>query len=204
MKKITLPLLLPLFLSGCFSLFSSDAVTINNVCNLMDEEVRWYQAAKASEKKYGAPMHVQLAIVYQESRFESDAKPPREKLFGVIPWFRPTTAQGFAQAIDATWKLYKVKTGNTDADREDFEDAIDFVGWYMSRSRQRSNISMTDAYNQYLAYHEGHGGFNRKTYNAKPWLKKIAKKVANNAKRYQQQLKQCRAALDKNSVWSFF
>lgn len=203
MKKLTL-ILLPLFLSGCFSLFSSEPITVYNVCNLMDEEVRWYQATKASEKKYGAPMNVLLAIVYQESRFESNAKPPREKLFGIVPWSRPTTAQGFAQATDSTWKLYKLKTGNTNADRENFKDAIDFVGWYMTRSRQHSNIFMTDAYNQYLAYHEGHGGFNRKTYNTKPWLKKIAKKVANNAKRYQQQLKQCRSQLDKNSVWSFF
>jgi hypothetical protein len=51
----------------------------------MDEEVRWYQAVKASEKKYSAPMHVQLAIIYQESHFKSDAKPPRTKLFNEQP-----------------------------------------------------------------------------------------------------------------------
>jgi hypothetical protein len=45
----------------------------------------------------------------------------------VIPWFRPTTAHGFAQATDATWKLYKLKTGNTNASREDFEDAVDLA-----------------------------------------------------------------------------
>ncbi|CAC9451466.1 hypothetical protein BSPLISOX_2802 [uncultured Gammaproteobacteria bacterium] len=203
MKKLTL-LLLSLFLSGCFSLFSSDAITVSNICTLMDEEVRWYQAVKASEKKYSAPMHVQLAIIYQESHFKSDAKPPRTKLFNVIPWFRPTTAHGFAQATDATWKLYKLKTGNTNASREDFEDAVDFVGWYINKSKKRSNINKNDAYNQYLAYHEGHGGFNRKTHHAKPWLKKAARKVAANAKRYQQQLNQCASKLDKNSVWSFF
>jgi hypothetical protein len=69
MKKLTL-LLLSLFLSGCFSLFSSDAITVGNICTLMDEEVRWYKAVKASEKKYGVPMHVQLAIIYQESHFD--------------------------------------------------------------------------------------------------------------------------------------
>ncbi|CAB5496754.1 hypothetical protein AZO1586I_64 [Bathymodiolus thermophilus thioautotrophic gill symbiont] len=203
MKKLTL-LLLSLFLSGCFSLFSSDAITVGNICTLMDEEVRWYKAVKASEKKYGVPMHVQLAIIYQESHFESDARPPREKLFSVIPWFRPTTARGFAQATDATWALYKLKTGNTDASREDFEDAVDFVGWYVNRSAKRSNINKADAYNQYLAYHEGHGGFNRKTHHAKLWLKKVAKEVSANARRYQRQLNQCTSRLDKNSIWSFF
>ncbi len=203
MKKFIL-LLLPLFLSGCLSLFSSDAVTVHNICDLMDEEVRWYKATKVSEQKYGAPMNVQLAIVYQESRFESDARPPREKIFGIIPWFRQTTAVGFSQATSPTWDLYKLKTKNVNADRENFQDAIDFVGWYMTQSKQLSNIDMGDAYNQYLAYHEGHNGFNNKTYENKPWLKRIAKKVANNARRYAHQLKQCRSQLDTNSVWSFF
>jgi len=90
----------------------------------MDEEVSWYRSVKASEKKYGAPAHVQLAIMYQESHFASDAKPPREKLFGVVPWFRPTTAYGFAQVKDATWDWYQLKTGNYSADRDDFDDIL--------------------------------------------------------------------------------
>ncbi|MBT3195465.1 MAG: hypothetical protein HN338_03205, partial [Candidatus Ruthia sp.] len=84
MKKSLLIVFLSALLSGCFS---TPAVKVNNICNLMDEEVSWYRAIKASEKKYGAPAHVQLAIIYQESNFASDAKPPREKLFGMVPWF---------------------------------------------------------------------------------------------------------------------
>ncbi|SMN11481.1 FIG01199254: hypothetical protein [uncultured Candidatus Thioglobus sp.] len=200
-KVIFLPLLLLLLLSGCFS---TPAIKVNDICQLMDEEVSWYKAVRASEKKYKVPAYVQLAIIYQESNFASDAKPPREKLFGVIPWFRPTTAYGFAQATDPTWNLYKLKTGNSNADRDDFEDATDFVGWYINRSQKRSGIARNDAYNQYLAYHEGHSGFNRKNHHQKPWLLKVAKKVEENAKRYQQQLKQCKLQLDKNSTWSFF
>jgi len=201
MKKSLLIVFLSALLSGCFS---TPAVKVNNICNLMDEEVSWYRAIKASEKKYGAPAHVQLAIIYQESNFASDAKPPREKLFGMVPWFRPTTAYGFAQAVDDTWEWYKLKTGNKNADRDDFDDAADFVGWYMTQSSKRSGITMSDAYNQYLAYHEGHGGGNKKSYRKKPWLTKIAKKVDGNAKRYKQQLKQCASALDSNRVWKFF
>jgi hypothetical protein len=201
MKKLTL-LVLPLFLTGCF--FSSPAIKVDNICTLLDEEVRWYQAVKASEKKHKAPAYVQLAIIYQESNFKSDARPPRQMLFGIVPWFRPTTAHGFAQATDATWQWYQKNTGNADASRDNFEDAVDFVGWYMNKSRRLSKIDKADAYHQYLAYHEGHGGFNRKTYNTKPWLKKVAQKVAMNAKRYQQQLQQCTAQLNKNNTWSFF
>ncbi len=198
MKKSLLIALMSLWLSGCFS---TPAVTVNNICHLMDEEVSWYQAVRATEKKYGAPAHVQLAIMYQESRFQSDAKPPREKLLGVIPWFRPTTAYGFAQAVDNTWKWYQNDSGNRNADRDDFEDAIDFVGWYINKSRQQSGISKSDAYHQYLAYHEGHGGFNKRSYQSKPQLLKAARSVERNAKRYQQQLEQCRSQLDSNRSW---
>jgi Uncharacterized protein conserved in bacteria len=76
--KLALVIVSSVVLSGCLS---TPAVTVNNICNLMDEEVSWYRSVKASEKKYGAPAHVQLAIMYQESHFASDAKPPREKLF---------------------------------------------------------------------------------------------------------------------------
>jgi len=200
MKKL-LPLLPPLFLTGCFS---TPAVTVNNICTLMDEEVSWYRSVKAVEKKYDVPVHVLLAVVYQESRFASDAKPPREKLFGIVPWFRPTTAYGFAQAVDGTWDWYKLKTGNHNADRDDFDDAVDFMGWYMNQSNKRSGVAKSDAYHQYLAYHEGHGGFNKKTYQKKPWLMKVARKVENNAKRYKRQLNQCASELNSNSIWSLF
>jgi len=188
-------------LSGCFS---TPAIEVKDICNLLDDEVRWYKSIKASSKKYNAPMHVQLAIIYQESHFASNAKPPRGKLFGVIPWFRPSTAYGFAQVKDETWEWYKLKTGNNGADRDNFADAADFVGWYISKSHELSGISKTDAYNQYLAYHEGHGGFNNKSYLSKSWLIKVAKNVQSNAKQYQMQINKCKSRLDSNSVWSFF
>lgn len=190
-----------LMLGGCFS---TPAIQVNNICSLLDEQVSWYKAVKASEKKYNVPAYVQLAIIYQESRFASDAQPPRDKLFGMIPWSRPTSAYGFAQAVDGTWAWYQKESGNYAADRDDFEDATDFVAWYIDQSSQRANIAKTDAYNQYLAYHEGHGGFNKKSYRSKGFLLKAAKQVETNAKHYKQQLSQCTEQLDSNSVWRFF
>ena len=200
-KKLVFLFFPIVFLSGCFS---SPAREVSNICHLLDEEVSWYRHAKATEKKYGAPSHIILAIMYQESRFDSDARPPREKLFGVIPWLRPSSAYGFAQAKDNTWDWYKLKSGNSDADRDDFDDAIDFVGWYISQSEKLSKIKKTDAYNQYLAFHEGHGGFNNGSFKQKTWLLDIAKKVDQNAKKYKKQLDQCRDQLDSNRVWRFF
>ncbi|MDP7553837.1 MAG: transglycosylase SLT domain-containing protein [Candidatus Thioglobus sp.] len=198
---IGLSLALLLVLSGCFS---TPAREVTNICHLLDEKVSWYQAAKKSEAKWLVPMHLQLAIIYQESHFSSNAKPPRNKIFGVIPGLRSSSSYGFTQAKKETWEWYQLKTGNNLASRSNFADSIDFVGWYVNQSEKRSNISRTDAYNQYLAYHEGQNGFNNKTYQKKPWLLEIANKVNNKSNDYKRQLSQCRAQLDSNRVWSFF
>ena len=122
----------------------------------------------------------------------------------IIPGARPTDSFGYTQAKKATWDWYQLKTGNKTAKRDDFTDAIDFVGWYANQSSLRSKISKTDAYRQYLAYHEGHGGFNKKSYESKDWLIAIAKKVENKSNTYKTQLSQCREELDNNRIWTLF
>jgi len=188
--KIFLYLLLFLIIfSGCAT---SPPKNINNACRIFDEKSKWYKASYKSYKKWGVPVHVQLAIMHQESRFVSDAQPPRRTLLWFIPWTRPSDAFGYAQVLDSTWEWYKDKTGNWFADRDDYKDAVDFIGWYGNISYNTLKISKWDAYGQYLAYHEGHGGYKRKTYLKKKWLMQVAKKVKANASRYAQQLKQCK------------
>jgi|TARA_B110000459_G_C16526700_1_gene455207 hypothetical protein len=200
-KLIVLSVAVLIVLSGCFS---TPAREVTNICNLLDEKVSWYRAAKDSEEKWKVPMHLQLAIIHQESRFASKAKPPRNKIFGVIPGSRPTTSFGYTQAKKATWDWYQLKTGNKTAKRDNFTDAIDFVGWYANQSSLRSKISKTNAYQQYLAYHEGHGGYNKKSYEKKAWLIEIAKKVETKSNTYKAQLSQCRDQLDSNRIWTLF
>ena len=174
-------------------------------CAIFAEKDDWYEAMKASERKWGVPVHVQLAILYQESSFRHDAKPPRDTILWVIPWFRKSSAYGYAQVKDDTWDWYIDKSGNWGADRDDFEDAVDFVGWYGSMTHRINGVSKWDAYNQYLAYHEGHGGFKRGTYKRKAWLMQVAKKVSARAARYRAQLKRCESQLDDGSwsLWPF-
>ena len=173
-----------------------------NICRIFKEKGKWYKAAKKSEKKWGTPVHVQMAIMRQESKFQFNAKPPREKKFGFIPWKRKSSAYGFAQVKDETWKWYKDKSGNRGADRNDFGDAIDFIGWYTNVSQKTVGISKWDPYNQYLAYHEGHGGFKRKTYNGKAWLIKVARNVDQMAREWGAQLRRCEDDLD-DGWWIF-
>ena len=137
-----------------------------------------------------------MAIINQESAFVDDARPPRKWFLGVIPLSHPTTAYGYCQALDGTWEQYLRSTGKTNAERDNFADAVDFIGWYTKRTRQELGVSQRDAYRQYLAYHEGQNGFRKKSYNAKPWLISVAKKVQRNAQKYSKQMDECQPALD--------
>jgi len=105
---------------------------------------------------------------------------------------RQSSAYGYAQALDATWEEYQRATGSHSAKRDDIRDATDFMGWYMNTTRERNGISLTDARNQYLAYHEGHTGFSRGSYNSKAWLLRVAGEVGSRAQTYEGQLARCR------------
>ncbi|MBF0107740.1 MAG: transglycosylase SLT domain-containing protein [Magnetococcales bacterium] len=190
---------LPL-LSGCATV----PANIDHACILLDDREDWFESLRATEKKWGIPMHVQLAIIHQESKFRPDARPPRKRWLGFIPGPRISSAFGYAQALDGTWDWYKTKTGNSGADRDDFEDAVDFIGWYADISHKTLGLSMDDARTHYLAYHEGHGGYKNKTHLAKKWLLDVADKVARRAREYKSQLQKCRQSFEHRSSPSLF
>ena len=188
------------FLSGCVT---SPPRQTENICHIFDEKDGWYDDAKDAKKNWGSPIPVMMAIMHQESRFRPKAKPPRSRILWIFPGPRLSSAYGYSQAKDDTWKWYIKGSHNWGADRDDFEDAIDFVGWYNAQSRKRSGIKQGDAYHLYLAYHEGHGGFNRRTYKKKAWLKSVAKKVSARSKTYAQQLAGCQDRLESSWWWPF-
>ena len=129
------------------------------------------------QQRWGAPVQVPMAMMYQESSFKHDALPPRYYFLGFIPWGRVSSAYGYAQAKDETWADYKREAGGWGASRDDFADALDFMGWYIQKSQRVNGVSKWDAYGQYLNYHEGWGGYRNRSYDAKPWLKNVSQKV---------------------------
>lgn len=195
--RITALLAALALLAGCSTAPPRDQ---NNLCNIYREYPDWYEDSLDMQDAYGTPMNVAMAIIKQESSFVEDALPPRAYLLWVIPWGRVSSAYGYAQAQDPVWGEYKDQTGNGGS-RDDFEDAIMFVGWYTNVTQRTLGVSKWDAYNQYLAYHEGRGGYSRGTYRSKPWLMQVARKVEQQAKNYGWQLKQCRAELESNRSW---
>ena len=175
----------------------------DNVCAIFREKSGWYDDAAEARKRWGSPIHVTMAIMYHESRFKATARPPRRYLLGFIPWFRPSDAYGYSQAKKATWRGYEWSTGRFWADRDDFDDSIDFIAWYNAQSVRECSIRADDTYHLYLAYHEGRGGFNRRTFRSKQWLKDIARKVSARSIRYKGQLSACEADL-KKSWWQLW
>jgi len=164
-------------------------------CAIFSENTSWYRATASSYRKWGVPIGVQLAIIRQESGFDATARPDRTRILGLVPGPRPSSSYGYAQALTTTWLEYMRETGNWGADRDDFADAADFVGWYAARSTRTAGIANNDAYRLYLAYHEGDGGYLRRSYRGKPWLLEAARTVQVRAARYERQLLRCRAAL---------
>ena len=193
-------ILLLLLISAC----SSIPKNTSNSCSIFNERYLWYKHAKKTEDKWGTPIYVQLAIIKMESDFNWLAKPNRQKIFKVIPFKRPSSSFGYSQAVKGTWDQYKNETGNKLATRARFKDSVDFIGWYTDKTESILKISKKDVFRQYLAYHEGHGGWKNKSYNSKKWLLNVAKKVETKANKYNNQLKECEDKLNKKGIFGIF
>ena len=186
-----------IFLSGCSSIPST---TVNS-CVIFDERYFWYKHTKKVEQKWGTPIYIQLAIIKIESNFDWLAKPPRKKIFKIIPSKRPSSSFGYSQAVKGTWEQYKKETGNKLATRMRFKDSVDFIGWYTNKTETILKISKKNAFKQYIAYHEGWGNF--KNYKKNEKVIKLAKKVEKQSDIYKKQLLNCRKSLNKNKYIIF-
>lgn len=169
--------------------------TINNVCAVFDQRdglfTDWYATARRAERRHGIPVHVLMATMRVESGFDGNARPPRKKLLGVVPWKRPSSAYGYSQALNGTWAQYRRDTGRGMARRSDFSDAIDFIGWYHAKSAAKHGIARDDAYNLYLNYLYGWTGYARGTWRGDPASHRVASRTADIARTYAFQLDRC-------------
>jgi hypothetical protein len=184
-------LALVLLLAACGGGGSKAPRNLDNACSILNQKRGWLKDMKRTEKKWGVPVSVQMATFYHESKFIGNARTPLRYTLGVIPMGRQSSAYGYAQALDGTWKEYTRDQRRFGAKRNRFSDASDFMGWYMAESTRRLGIPQSDARNQYLAYHDGRTGYSRGSYKRKPWLIRIAGEVGSRAGMYQNQLVSC-------------
>jgi len=199
-KHLLSLLMLACFIAGCDA---SPPRNQENICAIFDQYPEWYDYAKASEEKWGTPSHVLMAFVKRESGFQYNAKPPQE-WYLFIPLGRKSSATGYAQALDAAWKEYTSETGGLFKSRSDLEDALDFIGWYNDQSNKRLGISKRDTKHLYLAYHEGHRGYQRGTFRKKPKVIRVADDVSRVARQYDSQLRQCEQRFKCHKWYQFW
>ena len=95
LKINKLVLVILFFLTAC----STVPKYPQNACKIFGQNYLWYKSAKKSSETYGVPIHIILAFVNKESGFRRFAKPPRQKLFKVIPYKRPSSSFGYSQAV---------------------------------------------------------------------------------------------------------
>ena len=194
MSRYIVAIAIFLFFGSCGIIPSGNAPqNIDNACSILKQRPHYLRAFKATKRRWGVPVNVQMATIHQESSFIANAKTPMRYSFGIIPRGRQSSAYGYAQALDGTWADYKSSAGRFIARRNNIRDAADFIGWYMNETKRRNGIRLTDAKNQYLAYHEGHTGFARGSHLKKSWLISVANKVSKTSARYKRQLRQCNA-----------
>ena len=191
MSKLFRALALVLLAASCGGGSGTAPRQLDNACSILAERPGYLKAFRATERKYGVPVHVQMATIYQESKFKSDARTPFRYAAGVIPIGRQSSAFGYSQALDGTWDEYVRDQGKRTARRDRIRDATDFMGWYMAETQDRLGISTRDARNQYLAYHEGRSGYARGSYRSKSWLMRVAGEVDQRSLMYAQQLRSC-------------
>ncbi len=176
----------------------------DNLCSVFSQRHAWYRATRSVEKRWAVDQATQMAVIFQESSFRANARPPRRKIWGLIPWTRPSSAYGYSQALDTTWNVYRRREAKPRAVRDRFPDSADFIGWYLHRVATRAKIDKRNAPSLYLAYHEGAGGYTRGTHRGKRWLIEASQRVGKRTARYRTQLASCRKRLESQRRWWLF
>lgn len=191
-------------ISGYRVLVPAPPANPGNICDVFEEYPEWYDYAAESRERWGTPIPTQIAFVRQESAFQSYIRPERTRLFGLIPWSRPSTAFGYAQALDPAWSEYVADAGSVFAERSQMKHALDFIGWYNHRTHKQLDLPLDNTRDLYLAYHEGPTGFRRQTYKERPWVQRVANRVTSHALTYTAQLEQCEAELRCRHFYQFW
>lgn len=191
MSRLLRTTALLLMVAACGSGNHTAPRNLDDACSIVSQRPEYLKAMQQVERRWGVPVPVQMATIYQESKFIGNARTPQKFALGIIPMGRQSSAYGYSQALDGTWDDYRKSTGKRLARRDDIRDATDFMGWYMDGSEKKLGIAKTNAAEQYFAYHEGRGGYARGSHRQKAWLVEVAQQVDNRALTYQVQLASC-------------
>ena len=171
-----------------------------NACKIFGEKYFYLKHTRAASKKWGVPISTILAVINKESGFRRFAKPPRYKIFKIVPYRRPSSSFGFSQAITSSWDLYKKENNKPLALRISYRSASDFVAWYLWKANKINNVSLKNTRDLYLNYYLGFSAYKNKAYRTDKKALIFAKGVEKQAKIYKNQLQECKSILNKSYI----
>jgi len=185
-----------IFLASC----SSVPKYPQNACKIFGEKYFYLKYTRAASKKWGVPISTILAVISKESGYKRFARPPRHKIFKIIPYRRPSSSLGFSQAVVKTFSLYKKENNKPLALRISYKTSSDFVGWYFWKTNKINKVSLNDTRNLYLNYYLGWTAYKNKAYRTNKKAIILAKNVEKQAKIYKNQLQECKSILNKSYI----
>ena len=189
-------LVLFFFIASC----SSIPKYPSNACKIFGEKYFYLKYTRASSKKWGVPISSILAVINKESGFRRFAKPPRHRIFKIIPYRRPSSSLGFSQAVNKTWDLYKKENNKPAAFRISYKSSSDFIGWYFWKANKINKVSLNNTRDLYLNYYLGFSAYKNKAYQTDKKAIIYAKSVEKQAKIYKSQLLECKSILNKSYI----
>ena len=89
-KVILITMASTLFLAACTT---SPPQNISNICDIFTEKRDWFETAIDMKEKWGVPIHVPMAMMYQESSFKAKARHGIYHLLVLKTFFKDTENQ---------------------------------------------------------------------------------------------------------------
>ena len=87
MSRILCVMILALSVASCGGGYSTPPRNLDDACSIATERPQYVKAFRATERRWGVPVAVQMATIYHESRFRGDARTPYRYALGIIPPF---------------------------------------------------------------------------------------------------------------------
>ena len=101
MSRSLRALVLLLFVSACGSANYSAPRNLDNACSIVSERPTYLKAMKRAERRWGVPVAVQMATIYQESKFIGNARTPVQYI-----WLKPNGERPDDPAVHQSMLAY--------------------------------------------------------------------------------------------------
>ena len=173
-------------MTGCSDKPNLKGVDLKNACQLLTHNKNWVSSLKQAKEKWGIPPSYALAIIYYESTFDPNTNP------------HGSSAYGYAQVIDTTWRNYEIATKHH-AKRTNFDDSVLFLGWYFNHIKDQFDLNWNNPRRLYMSYITDEGAYirymsgNTKQQSQPNWTiaRNEAQNVADLSELYHEQLNNC-------------